>query len=278
LFYRLRDKQSPIAGSEDEMLASDGLPSGRMPSIPRTMNMSTKQFIEQFNADADEKGGYGYTTHQTISSQLATRRTMEIIIETKRFSGRSVVDIGCGDGFFTRYFWDNGCPRSMVGVDRAESAISLAKAKNEHRQVVFQVGDAHALPFPNGRFEVGLIQSILHHDEDPRDILREGFRVARELIIHEPNGYNIGLKIIEKTSAYHRAHGEKSYTLGQITRWVNETGGRVVSVKFAGFVPMFCPDGIAKLMKWIEPVLERVPIVNRLGCAVVAIVAVRGTS
>jgi hypothetical protein len=107
-------------------------------------------------------------------------------------------------------------------------------------------------------------------------MIREAFRLAPEVLIHEPNGNNFGLKIIEKTSRYHREHHEKSYSSRRLRRWVEEAGGEVVSQRFAGFVPMFCPDWLARLMKGAEPLLERLPLLNALGCAVYVLVARRG--
>ena len=37
---------------------------------------------------------------------------------------------------------------------------------------------------------------------------------------------------------------------------------------FAGLVPMFCPDWMARVTKRIEPLVERLPLVRNIGCAV----------
>lgn len=38
---------------------------------------------------------------------------------------------------------------------------------------------------------------------------------------------------------------------------------------------MFSPDWLARVMKALEPVVERLPLVNALGCAVVVLAAKR---
>jgi hypothetical protein len=38
---------------------------------------------------------------------------------------------------------------------------------------------------------------------------------------------------------------------------------------------MFCPDALARLMKFLEPLVERLPVVNALGCAVYVMVVER---
>jgi SAM-dependent methyltransferase len=163
----------------------------------------------------------------------------------------------------------------LTGVDAAAAAVRVAREKRETRPIRFEVADVHKLPFPNNSFDLALIQSMLHHDEDPAGIIREAFRVAPAILIHEPNGNNLGLKVIEKASRYHREHGEKSYRSRQIVRWVDEAGGEVQWRRFAGFVPMFCPDWLARAMKTLEPLLESVPGLRALGCAVFVLVARR---
>ena len=86
-----------------------------------------------------------------------------------------------------------------------------------------------------------------------------------------------GLKVIEKASRYHREHHERSYPTRRLLRWVRESGGTVVHQEFGGLVPMFCPDWVARTAKALEPRVERSPLLRYLGCAVLVVVARRGT-
>lgn len=231
--------------------------------------------IDSFNQDVEANEGYRYTTHTTLSSQLATSRSMQIIEEAGNFTGRNLIDIGCGDGYFTFNYYDRTKPRSITAVDMADAAIRLADSRKDDRNITFETGDGHALPYPDNSFDIALIQSVLHHDSDPLRTIREAFRVAPEIVIHDPNGSNFGLKIMEKTLAYHREHDEKSYTLARMKSWITQAGGTVTHEKYAGFVPMFCPDWLARLMKSVEIVVESVPVIRALGCAVYVVRATR---
>jgi ubiquinone/menaquinone biosynthesis C-methylase UbiE len=235
--------------------------------------MPVNQKVDVFDKDVLAVGGYVYTTSERLSSRMATKRTFDIILDTGCFPGKSVLDMGCGDGFFTIKIFDKSKPQSMVGVDAAVQAIHAANANKNDRQIDFFAGDAHHLPWKDGQFDLVMVQSILHHDDNPGDMIREAFRLAPKILIHEPNGNNLGLKLIEKVSPYHKAHGEKSYNSYQFERWIKEAGGEKTYVKFAGFVPMFCPDWIARFTKWIEPFIEGMPGLRNLACSVVVIVA-----
>jgi hypothetical protein len=57
--------------------------------------------------------------------------------------------------------------------------------------------------------------------------------------------------------------------------WIEEARGEVEHVEYAGFVPMFSPDWLARGMKTVEPLVECIPGVNRLACAVHVILSRR---
>lgn len=237
--------------------------------------MSKKPGIDVFDQDILNVGGYVYTTSTSVSARLATQRTIDVILQAGLFENRSILDMGCGDGHFTFTFWDHGKPRRLMGVDAAGQAVRSANKGKGGRAIDFLVGDAHHLPYPDNSFDLVLIQSILHHDHDPGDMIREGLRLAPIILIHEPNGNNPGLKMVEKVSRYHREHGEKSYNSLQFHKWIRDAGGELVYRKFAGFVPMFCPDWVARLTKAIEPTLEKIPFIRDMACSIVVLVAKR---
>ncbi len=231
--------------------------------------------VEAFNRDAVEHAGYRYNNQDQLSCRLATARWWEVLTALGGFRVLSFIDIGCGDGYWTIKFYDELRPSRMVAIDAAPAAIALAVERSGNRSIQFQVADAHHLPVPDDSFDVALLQAVLHHDDAPWDIIREAFRVARKIVVLEPNGNNLGLKLIERASQYHQEHGERSYRPHLLHRWVEDAGGRVVARKLAGFVPMFCPDWMARSMKALEPVVELTPGIRELGCAIYVFVADR---
>ncbi|MEP6801147.1 MAG: class I SAM-dependent methyltransferase [Acidobacteriota bacterium] len=228
-----------------------------------------------FDRDATHNRGYLYTTNARLSSELANRRLTLAALAVSDLRGKRVLDVGCGDGTYTVELFDGGRPARMYGVDPSREAIAIARQKTGGREITFEVHDASDLPLADGSFDVAHLRGILHHADRPIDVLREAFRLAPELIVLEPNGYNPVLKLIEKTSRYHREHGEKSYAAATLDRWVEELGGRVTVRKWIGLVPFFCPDWAARVLKAVEPVIERIPIVGAGSCAVYVQVAVR---
>ena len=183
--------------------------------------------VEVFNRDAAENRGYGYTLADQLSSRLATERSTDEVLRFGNFRDCSLLDIGCGDGYYTIRYWDRGRPRRITAIDAAPEAPRVAREATKQRSIVFAAADAACLPYRDDSFDVVLLQSILHHAADPAALVREAFRVAPRVVIHDPNGNNLGLKIIEKTSRYHIEHNEKSYRPRRLRQWVREAGGVV---------------------------------------------------
>jgi SAM-dependent methyltransferase len=231
--------------------------------------------VDVFDHDADSNDGYLYTHTDRLSCRLATTRSTDIILGTGEFQGRSVLDVACGDAFYTIRFCDRGSPARLVAADAAVKGVSVGARNSQTRPIRFLAADAHRLPFADNSFDITLLQSVLHHDGNPLEMIKEAFRIAPKILIHEPNGNNFGLKIIEKTSPYHIEHNEKSYTTRRMRGWIEEAGGRIIYQKFAGFVPMFCPDWMATAMKFAEPAVESLPLLRALACSVFVMVGQR---
>lgn len=228
----------------------------------------TRPGVDPFNTDAAAGDGYVYTTTSQLSSRLAVARQQDLILAMAHFKGKSVLDIGCGDGYYTLGYWDRGHPSRYVGVDPASNAIKVAQGKKGDRPIEYRVLEGKRVPFDDASFDIAVIQGVLHHADDPQETIREALRVARELVMLEPNGLNPGLKVIEKLSPYHREHNERSYSPRQLRTWVENAGGHVAEERFGLFVPMFSPAWLATVMKALEPAVEATPGLRAIGCSV----------
>jgi len=226
--------------------------------------------VESFSDDILSHGGYAYTTDARLSSRLANRRLTEAVLALADWEGCRVLDIGCGDGTYTFELGDERAIRSGTGVDPNVPALGIAATRKGSRPLAFIAASADRLPFPDDSFDVGQIRGVLHHMDQPVAALREALRVCPAVVIIEPNGYNPVLKILERCSEYHRRHGEKSYGPARVDRWIASIGGQVGARRFVGLVPMFCPDWMARLLKRLEPAVERIWPLNRIACAVYA--------
>ena len=103
-------------------------------------------------------------------------------------SVRTAVDVGCGQGHWTRLvaaLLPAGA--TITGIDREPEWIRIAEERGGAR---YQIGSAEQLPFADRSLDLVTAQTVLIHVADPRAVLREMARVLRpggKLWLLEPN-------------------------------------------------------------------------------------------
>jgi len=90
-----------------------------------------------------------------------------------------VLDAGSGDGSVAQMLAPRA--RSVTLVDRSSKMIAAARDRlvSQHRHVRFSIGDVHALPFDDARFDAVLLFNVLAHARAPARTLAEAARVLR---------------------------------------------------------------------------------------------------
>lgn len=110
-----------------------------------------------------------------------------------RYRGKMVLEIGCGVGIDLLQFARAGA--QVAAVDLTENAVKLAEANlaREGYRGDIRVGNAEALDFPDGSFDVVYSHGVLHHTVDTERSVSEVHRVLRfggEAIIMLYNRYS----------------------------------------------------------------------------------------
>ncbi len=90
--------------------------------------------------------------------------------------GASILDVGCGTGYFTRRFALDGHP--VTGLDPDPSMLEVARAHRTAGEGYVR-GDAGALPFKDGEFDCCISVTALCFIADESGALAEMFRVTR---------------------------------------------------------------------------------------------------
>lgn len=97
-------------------------------------------------------------------------------------SGQDLLDVGCGPGTITADLARLVAPGRVVGIDASDEPLRTAAdeaAAAGLTNVSFEVGDAYALGFEEGRFDVVHAHQVLQHLADPVAALAEMRRVCR---------------------------------------------------------------------------------------------------
>lgn len=238
-----------------------------------------KRNVHRFDEDVRKQGAYAYTGER-LSARLANDRISRSIAESFDFRGASVLDLGCGDGAYTVEFAALGVSQ-VVGLDPAAVAIEAAQKRAQALGVAdtvsFEVGNIYTLDeyLTSGRFDCIVIRGVLHHLPDPARALAGLATFEGTVVVLEPNGSNPVLKLLERFSRYHIEHEERSFSPSLICNWISAAGLSVYRCKVLNLVPFFCPTPIAKILRTVEPLIERLPLLRDIACGQVIITARR---
>ena len=95
-----------------------------------------------------------------------------------------VLEIGCGTGVVTRALASRpSFTGRITGIDQSPPFISaaqrLAVEAGVEQRTTFQVGDVHAIDFPDAQFDAAVAHTLISHVLDPLAMLQEAARVVR---------------------------------------------------------------------------------------------------
>lgn len=157
---------------------------------------------------------------------------------------RSVLDVGCGDGAFTRLLAESlGAFDELLAIDPDKDSVDEARRLTDDRRIRFRVLADRDLQRSEERFDLVCISNALHHLTQPivsvgrvsRCVAPDGMLLVREMISDgltqaEQNSRDIHHTKAEVDRACGLVHNP-TYTREQIRRIVHEgTGGwRVIS-------------------------------------------------
>jgi SAM-dependent methyltransferase len=99
------------------------------------------------------------------------------LVDFDGYSGRRVLEVGCGAGVDLARFARGGA--AVTGVDIASSAIDLARANFAQQGLAgeFQVGNGEQLMFPEGSFDLVYAHGVVQYTSDPGRLVEECRRV-----------------------------------------------------------------------------------------------------
>ena len=127
----------------------------------------------------------------TTDQQVRYSSNVEIAKELLDLDGKKVVDVGCGEGRFTRFLAKAGA--EVTGIDINQTALdrAIAKSLDEGVDVAWKNARAEAMPFKDGELDIVVFSNSFHHVAPERmaDALNEAGRTLNPdgvLYIMEP--------------------------------------------------------------------------------------------
>jgi ubiquinone/menaquinone biosynthesis C-methylase UbiE len=155
-----------------------------------------------------------YTTSKTHTDPAVLARVAELACADPN---SRALDIGTGTGHTA--FAVAAAGASVVGLDLTPQMLEEARQLRQKKgvcSVALILGDAHALPFPNGTFQAVTCRRTAHHFSDITEALREMHRVLHprgKLVIDDrsvPEDDFVD-KLMNELDTYHDASHIRQY-------------------------------------------------------------------
>jgi len=193
------------------------------------------------------------------------KKIMDRITTHYDFREKKVFVGCCGTGIFEEsiYRYEPHVIES-VGLDLTPKFINLAMIRNTgNPRAKFVVGDLEITNLENRSFDVAVVIDGLHHVPRPDVALKEMKRIAKGLILYEPNAINpIGrykeLKYIKQDVK------ESSFYEWRLVGTLKKLGYIEIVVINTGFVPQFIPRQLMAAAYFVEHIAEHIPILNKM--------------
>ena len=103
----------------------------------------------------------------------------KILHEYDQFSGRRVLEVGCGNAYTLAKYAQAGA--EVYGVDITEAAVEISQKRFEYQKLKgdFIVGNAEKLPYRSDYFDCICSMGVLHHVPDTERAVTEIHRCLK---------------------------------------------------------------------------------------------------
>lgn len=151
-----------------------------------------------------------------------------------------LLDVGCGNGFFSYYF-EKIC--DATGIDYSEKMIKRNPAQKKY------VMDATNMKFEDNSFDIVFCNAFLHHVDNVNRVIEEMKRVSKKhVVILEPNRNNPLMFLFSLIVEEERK--VLKFSLAYLERLVKSNGLKLISsFSYGLIVPNKTPKILLPLLK-----------------------------
>jgi SAM-dependent methyltransferase len=180
--------------------------------------------------------------------------------------GMSVLELGCGTGYFTRELARSGA--DIIAIDVSPELLEIAGANCSAPNVRYEIQNACTLSYPGAIFDSVVGSSVLHHLEI-EEALREIYRVLKPtgtIYFTEPNMLNPQIAIQKNVPWIKRKLGdspdETAFFRWQLRRLLEGTGYRDVRIDPFDFLHPKTPAPLIDRVDAFGRFLEKMPVIS----------------
>jgi len=180
--------------------------------------------------------------------------------------GMTVLELGCGTGYFTRELARSGA--QVVAIDVSPELLEIAKANCSVPNVRYEIQNAYELSYRDNAFDSVVGSSVLHHLE-VEAALGEIFRVLKPggaIYFTEPNMLNPQIAVQKNVPWVKRKLGdspdETAFFRWPLCRLLEETGYQDITIEPFDFLQPKTPVAFVSRLDSLGRFLESVPVIS----------------
>lgn len=157
---------------------------------------------------------------------------------------KQILDVGCGNGFFTHPLaeWAD-----CTALDFSQRMLDLNPVK-----AIKVCGDVRSMPFPDDKFDLVFCSNLLHHISDHLAVVMEMKRVSKSYVaISEPNRNNPLMFAFGSIKSVER--GTLKFSSGYLTELADQAGLHVLDISTMGAIlPNKTPKSLLKYFRLLD--------------------------
>lgn len=149
------------------------------------MHLLDRLKVYLFHRQRIKNSGYSPSKKQGWSSEQAQQKRFEAVLKSGAFSGKHIVDLGCGYGELASYLSKTEAFAKYTGVDQQPHFLSQAKQRTAQPNCVFKRGDLSTTSV-SGADIVIASGSLNYKSRDPEyvtKVIRHMYQMANERVV-----------------------------------------------------------------------------------------------
>jgi 2-polyprenyl-3-methyl-5-hydroxy-6-metoxy-1,4-benzoquinol methylase len=193
---------------------------------------------------------WGDRQYKQLTESSWSKRRIKNILNKYIDKDMTVLDAGCGSGYFSNYFISKGC--NVYSLDYSEKALEIARKVTQNKAVEYLKRDLldESICFEfNSKFDLIFTDGLFEHfsKEEQENILKAFITIKNEkglIITVVPNRYSFWTII---RPIFMPGIEEVSFTLKKLTSFAEKLGQNVVECGGLNVLPVkYSPEFLGK--------------------------------